>query len=667
MNAIHVSTVYSETGWFKFEKGLLYCLISILAGIRINGLLTDWTTASLKAVLPVLATVLICALFWLLEKQLRLAAYERKLNYHAALIGFFALYGVALLTDTKKSILWLILFVFFFLGIRGMLVQKTSRRIASDATLLAVFFSIACLLGHELSHHDAIILWNTTDYSVDEKALQVLSFGGLLVFFSVGMNALLGKLVDSSYQTTGSEGDTKEYLSYAAGILLFWCPYYVAFYPGILDKDSLSEVAQQLGIETLSNHHPIMHQLVIGGCLKLGKLFGSVSLGVGIYTALQAVFMACVFALCMIRLRKYGAGKKVMIPVFLFYAAFTVNGFFAVTMLKDVLFGGLTLLLIILLLEMFCGLEKRWRKFPLLLLVAFLFSTMRNNGYYAFILGAGAMFLLCRKHRKMLFVLLVALISLVTVYHHILFDVLEIKKSRTAEALSVPLQQIARTIVYADVDLEDESFLVLQEVFPDIEELRADYISVISDGVKHENVFESEVFDADPVRYLRAWARVGIQYPKAYIEAFLLQNYGYWYPDIDYPIIYPRLYDNELGLEANYQFTALRENMIKWNAIISRMEPTSVLYSVGLMVWLMLLSGTVLLLKKQYAVCYPLLLLFALWLTTLASPVYCEYRYIYGLIICVPLYLALAVMLPCRQREQVSTDAIGESLKEKIK
>ena len=667
MNAIHVSTVYSETGWFKFEKGLLYCLISILAGIRINGLLTDWTTASLKAVLPVLVAVLICALFWVLEKQLRLAAYERKLNYHAALIGFFALYGVALLTDTKKSILWLILFVFFFLGIRGMLVQKTSRRIASDATLLAVFFSIACLLGHELSHHDAIILWNITDYSVDEKALQVLSFGGLLVFFSVCMNALLGKLVDSSYQTTGSEGDTKEYLSYAAGILLFWCPYYVAFYPGILDKDSLSEVAQQLGIETLSNHHPIMHQLVIGGCLKLGKLFGSVSLGVGIYTALQAVFMACVFALCMIRLRKYGAGKKMMIPVFLFYAAFTVNGFFAVTMWKDVLFGGLTLLLIILLLEMFCGPENRWRKFPLLLLVAFLFSTMRNNGYYAFILGAGAMFLLCRKHRKMLFVLLVAVISLVTVYHHILFDVLEIKKSRTAEALSVPLQQIARTIVYADVDLEDESFLVLQEVFPDIEELREDYISVISDGVKHENVFESEVFDADPARYLRAWARVGLRYPKAYIEAFLLQNYGYWYPDIDYPIIYPRLYDNELGLEANYQFTALRENMIKWNAIISRMEPTSVLYSVGLMVWLMLLSGTVLLLKKQYAVCCPLLLLFALWLTTLASPVYCEYRYIYGLIICVPLYLALAVMLPCRQREQVSTDAIGESLKEKIK
>ena len=59
--------------------------------------------------------------------------------------------------------------------------------------------------------------------------------------------------------------------------------------------------------------------------------------------------------------------------------------------------------------------------------------------------------------------------------------------------------------------------------------------------------------------------------------------------------------------------------------------------------------------------------LFALWLTTLASPVYCEYRYIYGLIICVPLYLALAVMLPCRPREQVSTDAIAESLKEKIK
>ena len=36
-------------------------------------------------------------------------------------------------------------------------------------------------------------------------------------------------------------------------------------------------------------------------------------------------------------------------------------------------------------------------------------------------------------------------------------------------------------------------------------------------------------------------------------------------------------------------------------------------------------------------------LLAGLWLTTLASPVYCEYRYMYGFVVCVPLFMGLAL------------------------
>ena len=316
-------------------------------------------------------------------------------------------------------------------------------------------------------------------------------------------------------------------------------------------------------------------------------------------------------------------------------------------MWKDVLFGGIALLLTVLLLRLTdketC--RRRWKAVPLLIAVGFLYSTMRNNGYYAFILGILTIAVLNKAIRKEMLILLIAIILLVSGYQHLLFDGLGIKKSRTAEALSIPLQQIARVVAFAEVDLDDENFTILREVFPDIEELKTDYISIISDPVKHENVFESEVFDQDPVRYMKAWGRIGIQHPRAYVEAFLLQNYGYWYPDVDYTIVYPRLRENELGLEASKTFASLRENLLSMHEELSKRQPTAVLYSAGLVVWILVLSCIILALKgykeKAEMIAVPL----ALWLTTLASPVFCEYRYIYGMVTSMPMFVCMAIML----------------------
>ena len=635
---------YSETKLFRIQLGLLYGGIVLLVATRCTLLMAGWTG---KLFSMLLVTVLSAAcLFFLLsiEKVFKIRDPMLLHNSHAVLFTLAALYGFTLLTNTKKSLLWLIVFVLLFREMKKFMECRSTKRIRKAACFLALFFAMAVLFGSEADRYDSIILWNTNDYTIHDIVLQIFAFIGIFLFFTICLNWGFARLTELQPNPAEQQISPRAFFSYWGGILVMWLPYYIAFYPGILDKDSLNEVAQQLGLELLSNHHPIIHQFIIGICMKIGLFIGSRNLGIGIYTAAQAVLMSAVFAFCLLRLRQRGTGKRRRIAIFLFYSVFTVNSFFVITMWKDVLFGGLSLLLSILLLDQISGRSKfTWQNFLILLAVSFLFSTMRNNGYYAFILGMTGMIVFDKRSRKTAGILLAAVVILVSAYHHVLFDIMGVKKSRTAEALSVPIQQIARVVIFSDVDLEDENFTILREVFPDIEELREDYIPIISDGVKHENVFESEIFDTNPMRYARAWASIGLQHPRAYMEAFLLQNYGYWYPDVDYTIIYPGLRENDLGLHTVESLEPLRASLRELTYELSKNQPTAILYSVGLIAWILLFCGTALFLKGFRRECIPMMILAGLWITTLASPVFCEYRYIYGLATCAPLYVMLAL------------------------
>ena len=152
-----------------------------------------------------------------------------------------------------------------------------------------------------------------------------------------------------------------------------------------------------------------------------------------------------------------------------------------------------------------------------------------------------------------------------------------------------------------------------------------------------------DVFDQDPVKYLKSWAKIGIKHPVSYVEAFLLQCYGYWYPDVSYWIVHNDIEDNELGLEMREERNNARFELSMLTRDISQQRPTAILYSLGLMVWLMMIAAVLLWLKGQGKLASPVFILAGLWLTTMASPVYCEYRYMYGFVVCVPLFLGLAL------------------------
>lgn len=83
-------------------------------------------------------------------------------------------------------------------------------------------------------------------------------------------------------------------------ILLGWSIYIIAFYPGIMTFDPSFQILQYFGIDNkysyysvlldknmiITNHHPVIHTLLLGTCVKIGLFFHSVNLGIFLYSIL---------------------------------------------------------------------------------------------------------------------------------------------------------------------------------------------------------------------------------------------------------------------------------------------------------------------------------------------------------------------------------------------
>ena len=553
-----------------------------------------------------------------------------------------------------RSLLWLLLYGLLFAMLRQTLPLRTSRRTTRAAVWLGLLYALAIFLGWQLTEFNRIELLHPAGHRDYELLRLWLRFFSLAFLFAVVLNALLGYLCRRPAALNlmpAGRGGLRLWLLGTGCMLLGWLPYYLVFYPGCLSEDSFHELAIQLGQLPLSNHHPLIHQLFIRLCLFLA---GSPQGGVGLYSLLQMLLLAGAFSLGLVSLAWRGVPRRVLFALLAFLSLFTIHAFYSITMWKDVLFGASALVLMVLLLRE-CEGSRSPARAAALVLVSFLFCTLRNNGWYAFLLGYPCFLLVNRRFWKRLLAIGLAAVVLVSGYHSLLFDALHVQKSASGEALSVPLQQIARVVKTEGYDEQDPDLAILSELFPEMENLGELYNPYCSDDVKQPGIFDSAAFSREPGRYLRAWAGLGLRHPAVYADAFLLQCFGYWYPDVSYWTIQADGYrDETMGVQRTTRFTALQEKLVFIHNTLAGERPVSILYSTALPVWLLIFSAVLLVLKRRGRLASPLLLLAGVWLTTLASPVFCEYRYLYSLPCCAPLFLLLALCLPKAEKPKKS-------------
>ena len=176
-----------------------------------------------------------------------------------------------------------------------------------------------------------------------------------------------------------------QWLLWSALFFAVWLPYFFTYYPGLMTGDSFSCLVRGMGWTSLNNQQPLFYQLWVGLWVRLGSLFGGINHGVALYSLVQMACMAAIFGYGFYWLHRRGCRQG-----YLFFAAayLLLNptfGKYAMTMWKDILFGGVMLLFALFLADTAQQRGEnllRWQGLLQLCLLGAGVAFLRNNGLY---------------------------------------------------------------------------------------------------------------------------------------------------------------------------------------------------------------------------------------------------------------------------------------------
>lgn len=428
-------------------------------------------------------------------------------------------------------------------------------------------------------------------------------------------------------------------------ILLCWIPLYYIAYPGIITPDSLAQIKIINGDALLSDHHPLIHTAVMGVFYKLGYfLFNSHNGAVGTAIFVQMMMMSSIFAYSI----SYLYTKKVRLPylmaILLVYSLSPIHAFYNITLWKDVLFSGATLLLAIAIYELIIKLnqenvsKKDWLIFAL---IATGFVLLRNNGIYAYVFSMMFIYYFFRKQIRCIIPYSLLPLIIYSLIKGPVFSILDVKPGHTVEALSIPLQQMGYLANHQDLLTEDDKQL-LNGIAP-VELMGELYLPYLSDPIKNliRDHPEYPSLVNNKVDFIKVWAQLGLRYPRAYIRSYAYQTLGYWYMDVDYWVILDEIVPNDYGIErsSNEQIEAISE----WLDELKDETPLiSGLWSVALVCISTFSLIIVVIVRRQYELLTVLSVSVGIWITIMIStPVNAEFRYIYALYTVLPFLMAI--------------------------
>ncbi len=465
-------------------------------------------------------------------------------------------------------------------------------------------------------------------------------------------------------------------------LLLAWLPVFLAYYPGICAYDSYVQL-EQIVNGAYNEHHPLIHTLLLQGCMELGRgLFHSANAGIALYSVLQSVLLAGAMAygvtfLLKAFVRKGMKAKTISILLgavqcYMMFCPF--HAFLAVSVTKDVIFSAFMLMQTISLLALLEAGEKgnfavNGSIFVIASVGAMLF---RNNGKYAMLVLIFGLFMALvygfKKKRERafwgkLFAASLASLLLSMVLLGSLASSLGAVQGDKREMLSIPIQQLARTMIYhggAGVLEEDDNTMALEDKALIQEFLLNEsyklYRPDISDPVKRNtNTYVARYRIKD---FLNTYVGLFLKYPGEYVNAFLAVNAGYLnIADTSHSKI--NLSDTESGL--GYVQTRWEEDDFlragvykdsKWPALFSWLEQWadsnaylnipvfSLLLKPGIYFWICVGTAVTFMLRRQFRMLLPLLFAAGYYLTLLFGPTV-QLRYVYPIMLIVPFIMCV--------------------------
>ena len=413
---------------------------------------------------------------------------------------------------------------------------------------------------------------------------------------------------------------------------------FAAGYPGYLTHDSTVQIRQAMR-GAYTNHHPFWHTMLIKLCLSAGfALFGNITAGVAIYSAAQSLFMAAAFAYLIMTLYEEGVPRVFTALAAVGCATLPYHIFFSATMWKDVPFALCATVFLAALWRLMSGLDHRRLTYVLLGISAVGFGIMRSNGWLALLVTfMAACAVLGRSGRRALFVVAAALVISFILKNPVI-NALNIPQPDITESLSIPLQQISRVVTDGELTDEEREELSL---YMNVDEIPDLYKPWISDPVKYRiaETGQSAYLGEHLGDFIKLWFKIGRHNLKLYLCAWSDQTKGYWNAGYDYWIwSVEKIAKNDYGLAID-EARPLRQAALTYGERFYDSPLLKPLHAIGLCIWIItaaFIAGCAAR-RREALLAVPVL---AVFLTLLvATPVYCEFRYIYAAFTAIPLIL----------------------------
>ncbi len=394
--------------------------------------------------------------------------------------------------------------------------------------LLAAGFAVLQVAGLVYSHPGIC--------GVPEAVLWVLCFtpltlaGQNMLFFLAGRAAGDGMEGRRNGAAAGTYAGRQGSFWGAFALIFggFGIPF-ATYYPAIMAYDVIPQL-DQIRISGLTTHHPLIHTLMLKGCLRVGEVLSFLPnpdrAGLALYSLLQMAVVAACFAYVYCFLCRRGVSGWLCYAFVLCAALFPTHGMLAVSITKDTIYAALTMVFTTFAYELAVREENPGNgwcvRYGILTVLLLLF---RNNSVYAWIVYVAAVAFFGRK-RPRFFKWICAFHGVVFLTYLCVNGLMVQAVSATSdtyarEMLSVPAQQIARAVQYHEEELTQEDREAVAAVWG---ENLPEYVPAIADRSKRDLSGDGETLRI----FASEWISLGLRYPGEYLHAFLLKNKGMW-------------------------------------------------------------------------------------------------------------------------------------------
>lgn len=546
------------------------------------------------------------------------------------------------------------------------IVNTDNEKSNTYTNILSIIFSFFYTLGYSyLKVGSAKLVFGRID-------LFILSFISAIGYFLIFSHLLkyIFKIFEKSFfkkniklRKIGLLFEKYPFITSLILILICWLIYVIAFYPAILTPDSSFQIRQFFGIWTkyneysvmidnnilITNHHPIIHTLLLGSCLKIGHLLCSDNFGLFLCSLIQIIFLSSVFSYSIKYLKKINISNRYRLIVLIIYALCPVFPMYAMTLVKDVIFAGFILLFITYLHKVIIHEKINYAIYILILIGVFLF---RNNGYHVLVFTFLLMFIFLCKRWKFILINLIFVVFCSLLYNKVVLPYFRITPGSIREVLSLPFQQMARYYKYYADEMTLKDLKTIDHIL-DISDLGKRYNPEISDPVK--NKFNKFATNNDLTNYFKVWFKCFFKHPEVYLDATLNNTYGYFYPEKSSWYIYykfdKRIVQNNFNYHYNH-LNGLRKLLSSMGHIFPNIPIIGLIVNIAINVWFLFIMLFYCLSKKIYRNIVILLPAFGLVLVCILSPVNCYFRYALPYVFSMPIMFGLFIHL-CQKKENI--------------